>query len=510
MLIVIHPFVTNPDLWNPSTRARRDPNDRFRLRPAPAPTGPPTTKHERRPPVRDLRRPGDPLQASRAASTLLQFTERQIAKLNSREARLHGKRRRTNRRLWFDDSHWLAWTICGELVVVEELEPGSGRGSPEVRRLELEEYPDVFAADRLVTDVIALYQGDSLDGRAWRYMAHHDLRGALTAALARAEAEEARLHSAAEPTTPAAEAAEKPASRAKRPARKTRHKPRGNFILYRRPQPDEDLPDFAAVLQLPPVPAAFPNTRSAQRFLDKMPRLGLDPEGLVVARVMREVEAQPVFRSGLRLPRDPEELLELIRREPRIVLPELKAEWVPRYELHDDGQWRKQVFQVRRTVRTGWHDVILRELGDHVNEAAPISEENQVRRALGEPEFVTDDGAALTLMQKAARRLPATWLERLEMVPGGLQPPLRVLQAKSYSPPSSEKGHWLRAPYEFRDPDAVRPQRQLVELRIDDIAGLLEIGGLTLRFLLVRGVVDGGVQWVTAAGKPGQGRSRSS
>ncbi|CAE7338842.1 unnamed protein product [Symbiodinium sp. KB8] len=474
-----------------------NPGDRFRLRAASGPTGPPTTKRERRTPVRDLRRPGDPLQASRAASSLLEFVERQIAKLNAKEARLRGKRRHPHRRLWLDHSHWLAWTMCGELVVVEELEPGSGRGSPEVRRLELEEYPDVFAADRLVTDVIALYQGDSLDdGPVWRYMAHHDHRGALTAALARAQAEEARLQSAAEPAAPATEAAQKPASRTKRPATKTRHDPRGNYILYRRPRPDEGLPDYAAVLQLPPVPAAFPDTRSAKRFIKKMPRLGLDPEGLVIARVMAEVEAQPVFRSGLRLPRDPEELLELIRKEPRIVLPELNAAWVPRYELHDDGQWRKQVFQVRRTVRTGWHDVILRDLGDHVNEAAPISEENQVRRALGEPEFVTDDGAALTLMQKAARRLPTTWLERLEMVPGGLQPPLRVLQAKSYSPPSSEEGHWLRAPYEFRDPDAVRPQRQLVELRIDDIAGLLEFGGLRLRFLLVRGVVGGGVRWM--------------
>ncbi|MFN9970839.1 MAG: hypothetical protein ACK58T_13185, partial [Phycisphaerae bacterium] len=113
----------------------------------------------------------------------------------------------------------------------------------------------MFAPNRLISSVIALYPGDNLDrGAVWRYLAHFDLQKALQAALARAK-------SLAPP--PAVSISPPPASpQTARPRtatpRKTRHHPLGNFIAFRRPRSDEGLPDFAAIIQLPPVPVAFP------------------------------------------------------------------------------------------------------------------------------------------------------------------------------------------------------------------------------------------------------------
>ncbi|HEX5051024.1 MAG TPA: hypothetical protein VFZ65_04570 [Planctomycetota bacterium] len=418
----------------------------------------------------NLLRAGDPKAASRAAGSMAEFVARQLGLLATRDAqgRPHRQPAHIDPRLWLDEHHWLAWAIDGDLVSVEELEPGCGRGSPEVRRVTDEEQRQVFACGRLVDQVIALYRGDTLDrGPVHRYMAHFDLRRALQAALARA------------PATIVAEP-EVVASDDEPPSGKTRHHPAGNFILFR---PPASLAPFFAILPGAPVQAAFPDRRHALRRLKTLRHVG---DGLVVARVCGAVDVQPVFRAGLRLRRFADELIAMVHTEPRVVLPELHAAWVPRYVEGEDGSWTLQQFRLERTVRTGWHEVILRQLGEQVDRVAPIVEENHVRRSLDEPELCADDEVSLALMQKAGRRLPQTWLQRIGMEPGSLPPPLRVLQAKSYSPPASEEGHWLRAPFEFRAPGASRPQRQLVELRIDNLADLLELMGFKLRFLLIR------------------------
>ncbi|MFN9969214.1 MAG: hypothetical protein ACK58T_04880, partial [Phycisphaerae bacterium] len=116
--------------------------------------------------VRDLARPGDPLGASRAARSMLDFVKAQLGALDAVcQSPRTRKRAAIDPRLWLDEGHWLAWTICGELVSVEEIEVGSMRGSPEVRRLEAHEVPAVFAMGRLIPTVIALYRGDQLGSR---------------------------------------------------------------------------------------------------------------------------------------------------------------------------------------------------------------------------------------------------------------------------------------------------------------------------------------------------------
>jgi hypothetical protein len=443
-----------------------------------------------------LRKEGDPVAAARAAGSLEEFVLRQQGLLCPRagSGRVAAARVRwaDDPRLWLDDGHWLAWTICGELVSVEEIEPGSMHGSPEVRRLAVNELPAVFAANRLIPSVIALYRGDLLDrGAVRRYMAHHDLRRALHAALARAQAVEARLRM--EAAMIAAPVSSSPTSRVAR-AQKTRHHPLGNFIVYRPPGPDDGLPVFAAELQLTPVPEAFPDRRTATRFLERLPRLGIDPTGLVVARVVDSVEVQPVFRAGIQVPREPEAVVELIRREPRVVLPELKAAWLPRYVQAESGEWELESVQKRGTVRGRWNQVLLRQVTEEGRRVAGALEENSIRSRIGSDVLPLDQRllSASRVAQKAERRLPSAWLDQLGMERESLGPDWSMLAAAA---PVVDVGHWLRAPCEHGQPHSDGQRRRIVELRIDDLAGLMELAGLRPRFLLVKSSIKAAPHW---------------
>jgi hypothetical protein len=454
------------------------------------PVAPP---RKRRVSVHGLRQDGDAVAAVRAAWTMAEFVRHQLGLLGARRTeRGRGPRGQSavESGLWLDDHHWLAWTTCGELVSIEAIEPGSMRGSPEVRRLADHELPAVFAAGKLIPTVVALYRGDRLDlGPVWRYITHHDLRGALDAALGRARASEARVPAA--PTSPSVTPLAGP--RAGR-GPKTRHHPLGNFILYRQPRGDEALPGYAAVLQLPPVPEAFPDRRSATRFLSRMERLGLDPAGAVVARVLGCVEVQPVWRPGIRVPSDPGSIIEMLRNEPRAALPELRAAWLPRFEQGEDGDWREQVVKKRGTVRRRWSRQLLHQVAEEGARFAALLEDNTIRQRTGtEPLAVADRlSRTLRLVQQAERRLPAAWLGQLGIWRESPGPDWQKLAA---APRVDDVGHWLRAPSEYGRPHVDGQRRRLVELEVGDLAGLLEVAGLRPRFLLVKHSTSAIPEW---------------
>lgn len=457
---------------------------------APASLAQPKVQALRRRIVGSLCRAGDAKSASRAARTLREFVESQRAQASERPAKpSRGVGRGVDDRLWLDDSHWLAWTISGELVSVAELAPGGMRGSPEVRKLRADELPVVFGANRLIRSVIALYHGDSLErGPVWRYITHHDLGGALATALARAQSQEERLLRAREPV----------ASASVRPKRsratKTRHHPLGNFILYRRPRDGDKLPPFAAFLELPPVPEAFPTRRAAQRFLAKMPRLGFDADGLVIARVIGSVEVRPRWRLGIAGPREPEDAVELIRREPRVVLPELDAAWLPRYVQGKDGRWVRKQVQNRGTVRGRSRRFLLDEITAEGRRCAAALEDHVVRQSAGaQVEDLSDQlGASWRIANKAERLLPKPWLEQLGMERESLGPDWRLVADAGLV---ADEGHWLRAPCEYGRPHVDGQRRRIVELRINDIAGLLECAGMRPLFLLVKPHMSEPPEW---------------
>jgi hypothetical protein len=420
-----------------------------------------------------------------------EFVEAQVAKLE--EGRHLKPRRRqdpkADSRLWLDGQHWVAWTLCGELVSIEQIEAGSGRGSPEVRRVNDQERRDVFAADRLIKDVIALYGGDDLDRPpVMRYLAHNDLRQALTAASERGEpkrvmlaepcetpALNSRRHSNVTRTKPAQEPDPfaMPPAKEPTPHRKTRFDPAGNLILYRRP--DDSLPSFVALLTGAPVSPAFASHRHAERFLPRLRRLGLPADGLCIARVLAAVSVEPVFRHGLSLPWEPEKLIEVVRKEPRVVLPTLHLEWEPRYVQGADGVWGPEKFEKRRTVRNRWNQILLEELGQRSRGMVSLLEENSIRRQLG-----ADDGAhdaefreAIRVARKANRRLPQIWRDRLGSALESL----------------------------VKEVGDTRPRRRTVELQIDDLASLIELRGFRWRFLLIKDSVTEEPRWVLPLGE---------
>src|SRR6185436_876087 len=121
--------------------------------------------------------------------------------------------------------------------------------------------------------------------------------------------------------------------------------------------------------------------------------------------------------ARIRVPREPQAILELIRREPRVVMPELKAAWLSRYVQADDGSWQQECVQKRGTVRTRWNEILLRRVTDDGRRLARALEENEIRQRAGSEEVSLD--ALLTdtmqVVQRAERRLPAAWLDQLGM-----------------------------------------------------------------------------------------------
>jgi hypothetical protein len=352
----------------------------------------------------------------------------------------------------------------------------------------------VSACGRLIDQVIALYPSDSLDrGAVWRYFAHFDLHTALQAAFARAKSLTLPpVSSSPPPACPTT-----PMQPRKATPRKTRHHPLGNFIAFRRPRADEGLPDFAAILQLPPVPVAFPDRRSALRFLHSARNLETPADQLVVARVLGSVEVQLRWRNGFRMPTDPADVVEAIRRDPRVVLPEFVAAWLPRYVLNPEGEWLLERTSKRGTVRARVNQVLLQQVRDEGRRVAHLFEENSIRRSLGEPETPIDQdlGVAIRLVQRADRRLPRIWLDQLGVHPSSLGPDWATLSARG---DVAEAGHWLRAPVEHGRPHADGQRRRIVELRIDDLAGLVEVAGLRPQFLLLKESTKAPPQWALA------------
>lgn len=330
--------------------------------------------------------------------------------------------------------------------------------------------------------MIALYPGDSLDrGAVWRYLAHFDLPQALQAALSRAKSPAltppvSSSPPPASPTTPPSQTAT---------PRKTRHHPLGNFIAYRRPRAGEGLPAFGAILQLPPVPMAFPDRRTARRFLRSSRHLETPADGLVVARVLGSVEVQLRWRDGFRVPTDTVEVAAMIRRDPRVVLPELMAAWLPRYVPSLKGEWLLEPTSKRGTVRTRVAEVLLQQVREEGRRVAHLFEENSIRRRIGEPETPIEQhlGAAIRVVQRAERRLPKVWRDQIGVAKDALGPDWSILAT---APAVADGGHWLRAPVEHGRPHADGQRRWLVELRIDDLAGLVEVAGLRPQFLLLK------------------------
>jgi hypothetical protein len=210
-----------------------------------------------------------------------------------------------------------------------------------------------------------------------------------------------------------------------------------------------------------------------------------------------------VFRHGLSLPWEPEKLIEVVRKEPRVVLPTLHLEWEPRYVQGADGVWGPEKFEKRRTVRNRWNQILLEELGQRSRGMVSLLEENSIRRQLG-----ADDGAhdaefreAIRVARKANRRLPQIWRDRLGSALESLVPDWLALSEKAQVPLVGEAGHWLRAPFEFKEVGDTRPRRRTVELQIDDLASLIELRGFRWRFLLIKDSVTEEPRWVLPLGE---------
>ena len=121
-------------------------------------------------------------------------------------------------------------------------------------------------------------------------------------------------------------------------------------------------------------------------------------------------------------------------------------------------------------------------------------EENSIRSRIGSDELPLDQRllSASRVAQKAERRLPSAWLDQLGMQRESRGPDGSTLAAAA---PVVDVGHWLRAPCEHGQPHSDGQRRRIVELRIDDLAGLMELAGLRPRFLLVKGSIKAAPHW---------------
>jgi hypothetical protein len=99
------------------------------------------------------------------------------------------------------------------------------------------------------------------------------------------------------------------------------------------------------------------------------------------------------------------------------------------------------------------------------------------------------------IAQRAERRLPEPWKNGV-----GLNDPFGpcwpVLHEKAGTPVEHEAGHFIRAPQEFGKPAADGLRSRMVELRIDDLAGLLAECGGVIEFWMINDEVGGEPRWV--------------
>src|SRR5690606_8665313 len=141
---------------------------------------------------------------------------------------------------------YVAWTIDGDLVAVLEQEPARSRWSPRISLLSDEQRRLLFAVDRLIPTVLALYPQDRLDRPPLtRPIPHFDLGAAHRAARRREDDAIAAERARAAPAVIVRPTRE-PAARLK----KSRFHPDGNFVLIAPPPPDSGLPEFAVIQPL--------------------------------------------------------------------------------------------------------------------------------------------------------------------------------------------------------------------------------------------------------------------
>jgi hypothetical protein len=97
--------------------------------------------------------------------------------------------------------------------------------------------------------------------------------------------------------------------------------------------------------------------------------------------------------------------------------------------------------------------------------------------------------------KRAERRLPAPWRAKIGLADLTFGSPWLALRDQAGLAVENETGHWIRAPFEFGKP----ARSQLVELRIDDLAGLLEDHGMELEFWMITDSGGGDPRWVLPA-----------
>ncbi len=494
--------------------------------------------------VPSLLRPGDSKQATNSARPMSEFIHSQQDKLKKR-GKPRGQPLSASPPLWLDGNRYAALTMCGRLVTVENPRPENGNKGPWVRLATQEEICRLMAVNRLIPTVIALYKGDSLEKTptVTRYKAHFHLGTALQAALARSmEIERAITEQVArEETAQAAQQKPKPPVARRK---KSQFKPDGSFIIFHPATKQDGLPPYAIKIPGCPVPEAFEDCRKADRYIAKRRNHIHLPPGCQTARVMARAKVQPVFRKVLTsLPRDPEKLLEMIRREPRIVLPELHMEWQPRFAQGEDGEWDPQPFRNKGTVRHKVRHNLLVELQETSAETARLIEDLEIREIVepkrstpqaircrksaakmrksswiypeiaDEVEQLADDlneqdrlkkiagetsaviNGAKKVADKAQRSLPQDWNVDMNLNALETSKDWQELSQRSQTASKVDDGHWIRAPIEVRGLNGSRPQGRLVELRIDDLVGLLEQFGMEIEFWLIKDSTDAAPRW---------------
>lgn len=433
--------------------------------------------------------------STNAARTMSEFVAAQQDKLRQRPK---PKRRPLSAtpidaRLWLDEHRYAAWTMDGHLVSIEDRHPRP----PIVRLTTEDDRRQLFAINRLIDVVIALYPGDSLENASvvTRYMAHNDLEAALRAAFQRAiEGEQRLAEEQAKIESPPPNSEEPKSPRGPR-KKKSRFHPLGSFVLHAPPADDD--PPFAIRLPLG-VSRAFEDRRKAVRYLAKKANRDRLAD-CQIARVLQAVTATPVFRKGIEIPRAAEQRIALIRKEPRIVEPDLHLELIPRFVQGDDREWQPQEFKLKRTVRHRLRLVLLEQLRQTSAEQAPLIEDEQIRNSIGVGLRAGVDldewRRTMRVAQRAERILPKQWRQAVGLPDCDIGPYWPGLNKQVHSPPPSE-GHWIRAPIEFGElhPDGLRAR--LVELRIDDLAGVLERFGMTLTFWMIKDSTTAKPRWV--------------
>jgi hypothetical protein len=226
------------------------------------------------------------------------------------------------------------------------------------------------------------------------------------------------------------------------------------------------------------------------------------------------------------------------------VLPRLDVERLHRFAQGEDGEWRPKTQPLKSTVRHKVTDRILEEVREAVSEAAKVVEELEIRRAAGSLDPLENDdpridkalrqlrklswfpkekreeleqqreqdlellrslqeadeleaklAPMIKVIQRGERRLPESVKAKIG-IDGNSNPDWAGLLEKCGLPVDQEGGHFIRASIECGKPGPDRLRSRTVELRIDDLAGLLEEHGREVEFWAITDEVGGEPRWV--------------